>query len=140
MEAEGANEEAKFKNEDEIIKENYEADTRMLSKKKQRLHFSTSYAELIKLSQIIGVAEKEAYLAEISNVRKKLLKQIESGVLDDNGLAFDDLTHRAMQREVWVLNGVLEHDFSITVLQKVAENFDKVDAVPQGYFYPEIYA
>ena len=104
------------------------------------MYFSTSYAELIKLSQIIGVAEKEEYLAEISNVRKKLLKQIESGVLDDNGLAFDDLTHRAMQREVWVLNGVLEHDFSITVLQKVAENFDKVDAVPQGYFYPEIYA
>ena len=35
MEAEGANEEAKFKNEDEIIRENYEADTRMLSKKKK---------------------------------------------------------------------------------------------------------
>ena len=83
---------------------------------------------------------KESYLEEISNAKNLLLKKVQSGVLNENGLPLDDLTHRAIQRELWVLNGVLDHDFSITVLQKVAENFEKADAVPQGYFYPEIYA
>ena len=44
------NEEAKFKSEDEIIRESNRADTKKLSRRKHRLHFSSSFAELTKLS------------------------------------------------------------------------------------------
>ena len=37
-------------------------------------------------------------------------------------------------------NGVLEHDLPVAVLEEVVNKFKKIDQVPQGYFYPEIYA
>ena len=46
----------------------------------------------------------------------------------------------AMQRELWVLDGIIEHGFITKPLQKVSDNFEKIDAVPRGYFYHEIYA
>ena len=39
----------KFKSEDEIIRENFDTETKKLSKRKHRLHFSPSFAELKKL-------------------------------------------------------------------------------------------
>ena len=43
-------------------------------------------------------------------------------------------------RELWVLDGVIEHGFRYEVLRQVNNNFEKIDAVPQGYLYPEIYS
>ena len=39
----------KFKSEDDMIRENYDAETKKLSKRKHKLHFSSSFAELLKL-------------------------------------------------------------------------------------------
>ena len=47
---------------------------------------------------------------------------------------------RAVQRELWVLDGLIEHGYTVKPLQRVSDNFEKIDAVPKGYFYHEIYA
>ena len=47
---------------------------------------------------------------------------------------------RAVQRELWVLDGLIEHGYTVKPLQRVSDHFEKIDAVPKGYFYHEIYA
>ena len=47
---------------------------------------------------------------------------------------------RACQREIWVIDGVLTQNLNHELLMKVAANFAKIDRVPQGYFYPELFA
>ena len=50
------------------------------------------------------------------NARTNLLEKEEPSVFNENGELLDKEMHRAIQRELWVLNGVLEHDFPIAVL------------------------
>ena len=45
-----------------------------------------------------------------------------------------------LQRELWVLDGVLTHDLDQELLEQISEKFKKIDCVPTGYFYPELYA
>ena len=44
-----------------------------------------------------------------------------------------------LQRELWVLDGVLIHDLSQELLAQISEKYKKIDCVPTGYFYPELY-
>ena len=46
---------------------------------------------------------------------------------------------REVYRELWVLNGIIEKGFISQPLELIAKKFAKIDAVPSGYFYPEIY-
>ena len=43
------------------------------------------------------------------------------------------------QRDLWFINGVLDHKLNPQLLQDILEKFRRIDAVPQGYFYPELY-
>ena len=45
-----------------------------------------------------------------------------------------------LQRELWVLDGVLTHDLDQELLEQISEKFKNIDCVPTGYFYPELYA
>ena len=47
---------------------------------------------------------------------------------------------KRLQRELWVLDGVLVHDLDQELLEQISEKFKKIDCVPAGYFYPELYA
>ena len=46
---------------------------------------------------------------------------------------------RRLERQMWVINGVLCHDFDGKLLQKIADKFAKIDMVPSSYFQPELY-
>ena len=43
------------------------------------------------------------------------------------------------QRDLWLLNGVLDHKLNGELLQEIAAKFRRIDAVPQGYYYPELF-
>ena len=47
---------------------------------------------------------------------------------------------RRCLREEWVLVGALSHNYDHAILQKIAANFEKIDCVPNGYLYPELFA
>ena len=47
---------------------------------------------------------------------------------------------RRCLREEWVLVGALSHNYNHAILEKIAANFEKIDCVPNGYLYPELYA
>ena len=38
------------------------------------------------------------------------------------------------------MNGIIDHGIVSKPLEKISEKFAKIDAVPSGYFYHEIYA
>ena len=43
-------------------------------------------------------------------------------------------------RDIWVIEGVLAHNFDHSDLLHIAKNYEKIDCVPKGYRYPELYA
>ena len=45
-----------------------------------------------------------------------------------------------MDREIWLIDGSLQHRFSVESLQLVVEKFKRIKAVPSGYRYPELLA
>ena len=45
-----------------------------------------------------------------------------------------------LRRKLWVLDGVLTHDLDQELLEQISDKFKKIDCVPTGYFYPELYA
>ena len=47
---------------------------------------------------------------------------------------------RAYERKIWVLDGVLDHDLPFAQLEQVAAKHAKIDHIPKGYFYPELFA
>ena len=47
---------------------------------------------------------------------------------------------RQCQRDLWILEGILSHKLDQDLLRKVSDNFEKIDCVPSGYFYPELYS
>jgi len=40
---------------------------------------------------------------------------------------------RRLQRREWILRGVLEHDFNLSLLEDIIYKYEKIDAVPTGY-------
>ena len=47
---------------------------------------------------------------------------------------------RELEREIWVLEGILTYSLDRELLVKISKNFAKIDCVPSGYYYPELYA
>ena len=47
---------------------------------------------------------------------------------------------RKFERDLWVVNGVLSQGLDRALLEKVSKNFQRIDCVPSGYYYPELFA
>ena len=47
---------------------------------------------------------------------------------------------RINKRDIWVLEGALNHKLDLNMLKLVVNKFIKIDCVPTGYYYPEFYA
>ena len=45
----------------------------------------------------------------------------------------------ACQRRLWIVQGVLEHGFEKSILERLAEKYANIKCVPEGYHYPELY-
>ena len=72
-------------------------------------------------------------LEEAVTQKTHLLEEVLPRLFDKTGQLIDKRFHREVMRELWVLEGVIEHGFLYEVLQQVNNNFEKIDAVPQGY-------
>ena len=48
-------------------------------------------------------------------------------------------TDRCLMRRLWVLEGALNENLSIQLLESVAIKHKKIDTVPRDFFYPELY-
>ena len=49
------------------------------------------------------------------------------------------LHERMIRRREWVLLGVLNHDLSLDLLEKIVAKYERIDAVPNGYHQAELY-
>jgi hypothetical protein len=58
-----------------------------------------------------------------------------------NELEFtDDVKQiRGLKRELWVVEGVLKFNLNKVVLDTIVSKFNHIDAVPSGYYYPELF-
>ena len=43
------------------------------------------------------------------------------------------------KRQLWVLRGVIENDFSMTILNAIAHKHARIGTIPSGYLYPELF-
>ena len=43
------------------------------------------------------------------------------------------------KRLLWVLVGILEHDLSQERLKQVYKTYDRLDLIPEGYQYAQLY-
>ena len=50
-----------------------------------------------------------------------------------------DSQKEVLLRRVWVLRGVLDYNLNMSKLEAIAEKYEKLAILPQGYFYPELY-
>ncbi len=46
---------------------------------------------------------------------------------------------KSLQRCLWFVNGILDHDIDSDLLVEVLDNHVRIDTVPSGYFYPQFY-
>ena len=46
---------------------------------------------------------------------------------------------RSLERDVWLIEGVLKHDIRRELLELIYNKFERIDCVPAGYHYPEFY-
>lgn len=46
---------------------------------------------------------------------------------------------REMKHRLWVIEGVLNHNLDIKLLEQIAEKHSRIGTLPSGYFYPELY-
>ena len=47
---------------------------------------------------------------------------------------------KAVQRELWVLNGILEYGFKEEILNKISKKYERIGIVPPSYHQAELYA
>ena len=47
---------------------------------------------------------------------------------------------KAVQRELWVLNGILEYGFKEEILNKISKKYERIGIVPSSYHQAELYA
>ena len=52
----------------------------------------------------------------------------------------DERAIKKLQRKIWVIDGFLKHNLNHKILTEIAANFKKIDSVPNGYYYPELFA
>ena len=43
------------------------------------------------------------------------------------------------KRRLWVLRGVIENDFSLTILTAIAHKHARIGTIPSGFLYPELF-
>ena len=46
---------------------------------------------------------------------------------------------KKLERNLWVLEGMISLNLNQELLEKVSSNFQKIDSVPSGYYYPELF-
>ena len=79
------------------------------------------------------------YLRETFEVeRRQYVEQLDK--LNDFESKKDDKTIKKLQRKIWVIDGFLKHNLNHKILTEIAANFKKIDSVPNGYYYPELFA
>ena len=44
-----------------------------------------------------------------------------------------------LKQRLWVILGVLDHSFNLTVLETIVAKHMRIGTIPSGYFYPELY-
>ena len=52
---------------------------------------------------------------------------------------FDNAQFTEKLISIWVINGFVDHDFKLTVLMKIAAQFRKINCVPEGYHYADLW-
>ena len=72
-------------------------------------------------------------IEEAVTQKTHLTDEILPELFDETGQLIDNRIHREVMRELWVLDGIIEHGLRYEVLQQVNKNFEKIDSVPQGY-------
>ena len=79
------------------------------------------------------------YLKEtLEEERRHFSEQLDQ--LNESTNKNDQRKIRKLQREIWVIDGFLKHNLNHMLLTIVAANFKKIDSVPNGYYYPELFA
>ena len=108
--------------------------------------------------------ERETFLNHLREQREKVVEELtqldqdfealanEDRQLQDDAAAQEQRKHkmpspnayhvikRSLLRELWVLDGEILHGLPVEELQAIEQKFDKIDSVPQGYNYPELFA
>jgi len=82
--------------------------------------------------------------------KKNLIKELEmlkASSEESNLTQSEIMSQTAHRREIgnckrrlWVIEGILLHNLDPLLLEQVSTNFFKIEAVPSGYYYPELYA
>ena len=107
--------------------------------------------------------EREVFLASLRQQRETVMNELtqldqdfeaqanEDRQLQDDAAAQERRKHqmpsanafyvikRSLQRELWALDGALLHGLPVEELQAIEQKFEKIDCVPQGYNYPELF-
>ena len=64
-------------------------------------------------------------MADLREKRANLLQQIED---------VDFLAVNGIKRQLWVVNGSIDHKLDETLLAKIASKHEKINTVPAGYY------
>ena len=89
------------------------------------------------MTSLMADAERHEYFKQIA-AEKQDIEEMQLPFLKENKTIHGHKIVRAAQREVWMLNGILEYNLACESLKKVVDNFNKIDQVPSGYDYPEL--
>ena len=66
--------------------------------------------------------------------RKEIFKKL--ALLRDS----DYLSRRELERQMWVINGVLCHELDHDLLLKISAKYTKINMVPSNYLQPELFS
>ena len=79
------------------------------------------------------------YLKEtFEEERRQYVEQLDK--LNETESKKDERAIKKFQRKIWVIDGFLKHNLNHKILTEIASNFKKIDSVPNGYYYPELFA
>ena len=57
-------------------------------------------------------------------------------MLENDGGRLNESRVKTIQRLIWVLEGLMNHNMTLKQLLKVSKTYQKTDQVPQGYDFP----
>ena len=73
--------------------------------------------------------------------RRELIKQ--RGMIIDKLKLLDNTFENAQFTQhlinLWVIDGFVQHNFKLTVLMEIAARFKKINCVPEGYHYADLW-
>ena len=75
----------------------------------------------------------------LNEKRVEIYKEIGNLKLFPAGGKCDLKAVRSKQRNLWVLNGILDHGLSLDLLKPIVQKYEKIDAVPGHYMQPELF-